>query len=61
MADGGTDYLNNYRPDGSEALNFDFPIDFEQDPKEYIDAATTNLFYWNNIIHDLLCTSHIPC
>jgi len=37
-------------------LDFDFPINFNQEPEEYIDAATSNLFYWNNIIHDLFWT-----
>src|SRR5690606_13414908 len=39
---------------GGESLAFDFPIDFEQQPVTYQDAAITNLFYWNNIIHDVL-------
>lgn len=43
----------NDRPSGGAALSFDFPIDFTEEPREYIDAATTNLFYWNNIIHDI--------
>jgi len=50
---GGTSWLNNGRPDGGSDLNFDFPIDFTQDPEDYLDAATSNLFYWNNIIHDI--------
>lgn len=32
---------------------FDFEFDPTMEPKEYIDAAVTNLFYWNNMIHDL--------
>lgn len=44
---------SNYRPDGGSSLKFDFPIDFKKEPEEYIDAATTNLFYWNNIVHDV--------
>jgi extracellular elastinolytic metalloproteinase len=51
--DGGSDYINNYRPDGGSELNFDFPLDLATGPKDYIDSAVTNLFYWNNIIHDL--------
>ncbi|MBZ9652301.1 T9SS-dependent M36 family metallopeptidase [Psychroflexus montanilacus] len=42
-----------YAPDGGEELNFDFPLDFNQPPALYEDAAITNLFYWNNIIHDM--------
>ncbi len=40
-------------PDGGTSLDFDFPIDFSQQPGTYLDAATTNLFYWNNIMHDV--------
>ena len=44
---------NGARPDGGPTLDFDFPIDFSQQPNTYLDAATTNLFYWNNLIHDV--------
>jgi len=50
---GGTAWQNNYRPDGSTALNFNFPINLNQQPDIYADAAISNLFYWNNIIHDI--------
>ncbi|WP_375418341.1 T9SS-dependent M36 family metallopeptidase [uncultured Hymenobacter sp.] len=43
----------NYSPDGGAALAFDYPVDFTQPPVTYRDAATTNLFYWNNIMHDV--------
>ena len=34
--------------------DFDFDIDFAtQDPLTYTSAAVTNLFYWNNFIHDI--------
>ena len=42
-----------YSPDGGEGLLFDFPFDPAQQPQEYEDVAITNLFYWNNIIHDV--------
>ena len=32
---------------------FDYPVDFTQGPETYTDAAVTNLFYWNNVIHDV--------
>ncbi|RKP16979.1 peptidase M36 [Rozella allomycis CSF55] len=51
--DGGYDWANNYRPDGGRSLKFDFPIDFKKSPKSYLDAAITNLFFWNNVMHDL--------
>ncbi|MFD2248380.1 T9SS-dependent M36 family metallopeptidase [Pontibacter ruber] len=51
--DNNNNYQLNYSPDGGADLNFDFPIDFTKQPVEYRDAATANLFYWNNIIHDV--------
>lgn len=41
------------RPDGGAALSFDNPIDLSQAPDTYRDGAITNLFYWNNILHDI--------
>ena len=41
-------------PDGSQLLLFDFPIDFTQQPDTYRPAAVTNLFYWNNVVHDVM-------
>ncbi|KAJ3023632.1 Fungalysin/Thermolysin Extracellular metalloproteinase 5 [Thoreauomyces humboldtii] len=52
--EGSSRWVNNHRPDGHASLTFDFPIDFTKNPKSYIDAAITNLFYWNNAIHDFL-------
>ena len=40
-------------PDGGLNLNFDFPIDFAKEPDTYVKAAVTNLFYWNNLMHDV--------
>lgn len=35
--------------------DFDFPINFAVDaPSTYRDAAVTNLFYWSNVIHDIM-------
>ena len=33
---------------------FDYPLDLDQEPHEYVEAAVTNLFYWNNVMHDLM-------
>jgi len=43
-------------PDGGANLDFDFPIDFSQQPNftDNENSAITNLFYWNNVIHDIL-------
>ena len=40
-------------PSGGAALNFDFVLNLTQAPSAYRPAAVTNLFYWNNIIHDV--------
>ncbi|MGI8774336.1 MAG: M36 family metallopeptidase, partial [Actinomycetota bacterium] len=39
--------------DGGDDLNFDFDLDFSEPPHLWRDAAVTNLFYWNNVIHDI--------
>ncbi|MFT7666690.1 MAG: extracellular elastinolytic metalloproteinase [Patiriisocius sp.] len=40
-------------PDGGSSLTFDFPFNFEVSPEVMLPAVTTNLFYWNNIMHDV--------
>jgi extracellular elastinolytic metalloproteinase len=50
---GGTSWQNNYRPSGGSPLDFDFTINFNSEPEEYVDASTSNLFFWNSIIHDV--------
>src|SRR5690606_2209234 len=42
-----------YSPDGGASLDFDFPINLAQQPAAYQDAAITNLFHWNNLMHDI--------
>ena len=42
-----------YSPEGTSALNFDFELNFEQQPIGYQDASLTNLFYMNNMMHDI--------
>lgn len=48
---------NNLRdedsPDAGPGLVFDFPLDLNDAPVDYTDAATTNLFYWSNVVHDV--------
>ncbi|MGV0833887.1 T9SS-dependent M36 family metallopeptidase [Empedobacter brevis] len=39
--------------DGGNSLAFDFPVDFTKHPFESWQAATTNLFYMNNMMHDI--------
>lgn len=38
----------------SQPLFFDFPVNLNQQPGTYTNAAVTNLFYWNNYIHDVM-------
>lgn len=40
-------------PDGGEELQFDFPFNLDQEPENYREAAVTQLFYMNNMIHDI--------
>ncbi|MEZ4852562.1 MAG: M36 family metallopeptidase, partial [Bacteroidia bacterium] len=40
--------------DGGPTLDFDFPLDLNQAPITYTDASVTNLFYTNNLIHDVM-------
>ncbi|MCL4119467.1 UNVERIFIED_CONTAM: hypothetical protein GTU68_067343 [Idotea baltica] len=42
-----------FSPDGGGALDFLFPVNTANAPSTYLDGALTNLFYWNNIIHDV--------
>ncbi|MEL7220444.1 MAG: M36 family metallopeptidase [Bacteroidota bacterium] len=40
-------------PEGGDMLCFDFPLDLEVGrPYTQLNPTTTNLFYWNNVIHD---------
>ena len=39
--------------DGGAELIFDFPYIFDAPPVEMIEASTVNLFYWNNLMHDI--------
>ncbi|MBI1226610.1 MAG: DUF11 domain-containing protein [Bacteroidetes bacterium] len=37
-----------------QQLFFDFPINFNNSPTTYTNAAVTNLFFWNNYVHDVM-------
>jgi len=41
-------------PDGGDMLIFDFPFDQTLEPDAYREAAVTQLFYMNNIMHDFV-------
>ncbi|KAL1925838.1 uncharacterized protein VTP21DRAFT_721 [Calcarisporiella thermophila] len=47
------DWKKKQRAEGGKNLEFDFPLDLTKGPETYVNASITNLFYWNNIIHDL--------
>ncbi|MCB1034000.1 MAG: M36 family metallopeptidase, partial [Acidobacteria bacterium] len=40
-------------PSGGLANNYVFPINLAGDPTTYTSASVTNLFYWNNTLHDV--------
>ncbi len=44
----------NDEPDGGEELVFDYFYDINEEPDQYRDAAVTQLFYMNNIMHDVM-------
>lgn len=41
-------------PDGGPTLNFDFPFVQANGARFNLNAAITNLFYWNNMVHDIM-------
>jgi hypothetical protein len=50
---------SGYSPDGGAELHFDFTLDYNESPStntpsaQNLNSAITNLFYWNNIVHDV--------
>lgn len=42
-----------YSPDGGSTLEFNFPYINGGNPVSYLDATITNLFYMNNMMHDI--------
>ncbi|MBK7696243.1 MAG: M36 family metallopeptidase [Saprospiraceae bacterium] len=50
----GDNAVDAERADGGASLNFDFPFDSKKEPASYTKAAVTNLFYVNNMMHDVL-------
>ncbi|WP_078062926.1 T9SS-dependent M36 family metallopeptidase [Solirubrum puertoriconensis] len=47
-------YTAGYSPDGGAQLVFDFPVQNRVAANVNQDAALTNLFYWNNVMHDVM-------
>ena len=53
VEDADANNSGGYSPDGGASLDFQFPFDPNDDPVDYQDAAIVNLFYWNNLMHDI--------
>jgi len=49
----GTNGLTGFSPNGTSSLTFDFPFDTTWHPRAYLSNAITNLFVWNNFMHDV--------
>lgn len=47
-----TNESTGIEPDGGEQLLFDFPFQQGIEPDSFVDFATTQLFYMNNVMHD---------
>ena len=45
---------NTNSPDGGATLDFDFPFSQAAGPRASRAAAITNLYYWNNMLHDVM-------
>ncbi|MCU0346374.1 MAG: T9SS-dependent M36 family metallopeptidase [Saprospiraceae bacterium] len=50
---GNTNASVGNEPDGGAGLVFDFPYNAIAEPSTFTDAAVVNLFYWNNVMHDV--------
>lgn len=56
---GSSDWENNHRPKGTLDSStpfvtlFNSPLNLTLAPVNYIDASIINLFYWNNVLHDV--------
>ncbi len=51
-----TAYANNGvmgAPPLTEPFEFDYPVDLNSEPENYMMGAIVNLFYWNNLMHDV--------
>ncbi|GAA4501156.1 T9SS-dependent M36 family metallopeptidase [Hymenobacter ginsengisoli] len=52
---GDTNYKSaTSSPDGGSTLNFDFPFVQTDGARANLNASITNLFYWNNMVHDVM-------
>ncbi len=55
MEDANGNNGTGFSPDGGASLDFDFAINFNSNPNTDPNrsAGITNLFYWNNLLHDV--------
>lgn len=51
--DSDNDDIPGYSPNGGATLNFDFPVNLSLSPVSNLDPCITNLFYLNNVMHDI--------
>jgi subtilisin family serine protease len=51
--DTNADNAGGYRPNGTATLTFNFAANLALAPSSYQAAAIVNLFYWNNLCHDI--------
>lgn len=49
----GSNGPTGFSPNGGTDLIFDFPYGLDAGPRANLSAAITNLFFWNNTIHDV--------
>jgi extracellular elastinolytic metalloproteinase len=52
----GNLYSNTNSPNGGTTLDFDFPFDPALSSKRNLNAGVVNLFYWNNMLHDVMAS-----
>jgi extracellular elastinolytic metalloproteinase len=50
----GDNVSDSNEPNGGSSLNFDYPFNDQGEPDVNRTAAVTNLFYMNNMMHDIL-------
>ncbi|MFN8396563.1 MAG: T9SS-dependent M36 family metallopeptidase [Bacteroidia bacterium] len=53
MEDANGNDGTGFSPDGGPTLDFNFALNLNAAPSTYQNAAITNLFYWNNRMHDV--------
>ena len=49
----GSNDSTGFSPNGGTDLMFDFPYGLDAGPRANLNAAITNLFFWNNTLHDV--------